>query len=259
MLVQAGDTKILLDAGVPVSKLQKRLSKFRVSICDLDAVFITHEHADHAHAVWALSQAYGIPVIANSSTLITLCDQYELPTARIIDTGTCVALKDIAVESFPVSHDAVEPVGYNVYYRDRKASFVTDTGEVKGDIARSIEGSGLIIVEANYDRDRLVSGPYPWFLKTRILSDVGHLSNESAAELILEHVGATTRPTTVWLAHLSETNNSPRIARRYVQFRLSEADCRNVILDVIPRDCAGLTWHSRPDARDRRPSAFIGG
>ena len=244
-LIQAGGTKILLDAGVPVSKLQKRLSRFRVCIRDLDAVFLTHEHDDHSHAVWSLSKRHGIPIIANPGTLHALWTQLPVPTARLLDTGACLALKDLAIESFPVSHDAAEPVGYNIYYRDRKASFVTDTGIAGREIPRRIEGSRLVVVEANHDTERLISGPYPWFLKTRILSEVGHLSNESAADLILEHVGGSVRPTTIWLAHLSMTNNSPRIARRYVQYRLSQADCAHVTLDVIPRDSAGLTWHAR--------------
>ena len=242
MLVQAGGTKVLLDAGVPVMQLQKRLSKFRVAIRDLDAVFLTHEHDDHSHAVWSLSKRHGVPIIANPGTLGALYDHLPLPTARILDTGAYLALKDLAVESFPVSHDAVEPVGYNIHYRRWKASFVTDTGVAGDSLVGRIADAGLVIVESNHDVERLISGPYPQFLKSRILSEVGHLSNEAAADLILEHAGTSRRPVCVWLAHLSRTNNTPRIARRYVQYRLSQADRRNVVLDVIPRDCAGLTW-----------------
>ena len=242
MLIQAGSTRILLDAGVPVTKLQKRLSKFRVTLADVDGLFLTHEHGDHAHAVWSLSKKYRIPVIANAATLTVLEDQLSLPTLRVLDTGESLAFKDIRIESFPVSHDAVEPVGYSIYYKDRKASFVTDTGVAGEGILRKIEDSSLVILESNYDTDRLVAGPYPEFLKRRILSSYGHLSNEHAADLMIRHMGGSSRPVCVWLAHLSETNNTPRMARRYMQSRLSDAGHGNTVVEVIPRDCAGLTW-----------------
>ena len=235
----------MLDAGITVRQLQKRLSKFRVTLADLDAVFLTHEHGDHSHAVWPLSKQYSIPIIANPSTLAALHDELPLPNCRTLDTGESLAFKDIMVESFPVSHDAVEPVGYNIYHGNWKASFVTDTGLAGRDVLQGVEDANLVIVESNYDADRLIAGPYPWFLKNRILSDVGHLSNQAAAEFILEHASAG-RPACYWLAHLSRTNNSPRIARRYVQCRLSEEKCRNAVLHVALRDTASLTW--RPGA-----------
>ncbi len=244
MLVQAGGTKVLLDAGIPVKQLQKRLSKFRVTLADVDGLFLTHEHGDHAYAVWSLSKKYRIPVIANPATLTVLEEQLFLPTSQVLDTGESLPFKDLLIESFPVSHDAVDPVGYNVYYKDRKASFVTDTGVAGEEILRKIEDSSLVILESNYDHDSLISGPYPEFLKRRILSSYGHLSNEHAADLMIRHLRGVRRPVCVWLAHLSKTNNTPRLARRYMQRRLSEAGHGNTVVEVIPRDYAGLTWRS---------------
>lgn len=242
MLVQAGETNILLDAGVGVRLLQKRLSKLKVTIQDLDAVLLTHEHGDHARAVLSLSKRYCVPVIANPATLDALSDKYLIPTSTVMDTGTCLTLKDLMVESFPISHDAVDPVGYNIHYRDWKASFVTDTGIAGSDILEKTADANLMILESNHDIERLINGPYPQFLKRRILSDVGHLSNKAAADFILEHIGASKQPACIWLAHLSDTNNTPRLARRYVQKRLSDAGCGNVVLDVAMRDMASLTW-----------------
>ena len=255
MLIQGGGTRILLDAGITVRQLQKRLSKFRVGIGDLDAVFLTHEHGDHSLSARILSKQFDIPVIANCATFEALSDECSPPKYSIMDTGGTVALDGLLVESFPVSHDAVDPVGYNIYYRKWKASFVTDTGSAGSDILQRIEDANLVIVESNHDVDRLVAGPYPWFLKNRILSDVGHLSNEAAADLILTHV-STGRPTCFWLAHLSGTNNSPRMARRHVQRRLSEEKCRNVIVEVALRDAASLTW--RPGSRAVQKDLFSG-
>ncbi len=132
---------------------------------------------------------------------------------------------------------------------------MTDTGIAGPEILRRIEGAHLVIIESNYDYRQLVAGPYPKFLKDRIMGKLGHLSNEAAADLILAHASAG-QPATFWLAHLSDTNNSPRTARRYVQSRLSERKCRDVILDVALRDSASLTW--RPGARAVQMNLFAG-
>ncbi|MCL6519101.1 MAG: MBL fold metallo-hydrolase [Armatimonadetes bacterium] len=253
MLVQAGGTKILLDAGLSVRQLKKRLSKFYVSLADLDAIFLTHEHGDHSKSAYVLSRFYNIPVVANFATLSEIAFGQIPSNWLVIETGSSLALKDILVESFPVSHDAVEPVGYNVYYKFWKVSLVTDTGVARKDILEKVEGANLAIVESNHDVEKLISGPYPWFLKSRILSNRGHLSNEAAANLILEHASSG-RPTCYWLAHLSETNNSPRLARKYVQRQLSKAGLRNAVLEVALRDTVSLTW--RPGKRSYQRKLF---
>lgn len=247
MLVQAGNTRILLDAGVPVLQLQKRLSKFRITLRDLDAVFLTHEHGDHSRSIYSLSRRFGVPIIANSATLSALAAGNTPPNWKVLDTGRTRTVKDLEVESFPISHDAVEPVGYNIYHQNYKVSFVTDTGVAGDDIAARIENANLAIIEANHDEDRVINGPYPPSLKSRILSDIGHLSNRASADLILRYADSCRHPSTIWLAHLSDTNNSPRMARRYVQRRLSEAGCGNMVLDVAMRDSASLVW--RPGTR----------
>jgi phosphoribosyl 1,2-cyclic phosphodiesterase len=254
MLVQAGGTRVLLDAGITVLQLQKRLSKFRLSLPDLNAVFLTHEHGDHAQSAYLLSKRFGVPVIANPATLTVLSRESAPPSWRTMDTGESVAIGDILVESFSISHDAVDPVGYNVYHRNWKVSFVTDMGVAGKEIVRKIENANLAIIEANHDVDRLIAGPYPEFLKRRILCEKGHLSNKAAAELILDWAGGSRRPASVWLAHLSRTNNTPRMARKYVQQRLSEEGCRNVVLHVAQRDAASLVW--RPGSRAMQMDLF---
>jgi len=247
MLIQAGGTRILLDAGVAITKLKKRLSKFKVAPSDLDAVFLTHEHGDHTRSACSLSRRFGVPLIANPATLDALPDRHVIHRYTTMDTGSTLTIGDLMVESFPISHDAADPVGYNIYHREGKISYVTDTGVAGEEILSRIEGANLAIIEANHDRDRLLNGPYPQPLKERILGEFGHLSNEAAADLILSHA-STGQATTFWLAHLSDTNNSPRMARRYVQRRLSEARCTNAVLDVALRDIASLTWRPRTHA-----------
>ncbi len=235
-------------------QLEKRLSKFRIALSDLDAVFLTHEHGDHTRAIYTLSKRFGVPIIANPATLTVLAREHASPSWRTLDTGASTSIRDLAVESFPVSHDAVDPVGYNVYHDKWKISFVTDTGIATGDTLRRISGASLAIVEANHDVDRVIAGPYPRMLKERILSDIGHLSNEDSAEFIMRHVSGSRNPSCVWLAHLSEANNSPRLARRCVQRRLSEGGYGNVVLDVAPRHTASLIW--RPGAKSVQMEMF---
>jgi phosphoribosyl 1,2-cyclic phosphodiesterase len=194
MLIQAGDTKILLDAGLTTLQLQKRLSKYRVSLSDVKAVFLTHEHRDHSHSAYLLSKRFGIPVIANPATLTALSRKSTLPNCHTLDTGGSTSIGSLLIESFPVSHDAVDPVGYNIYFGKSKVSFVTDTGVAEEEILRKIEGADLAIVESNHDVDRVINGPYPHSLKERILGDAGHLSNGAAGDLILSHLSKRTRP-----------------------------------------------------------------
>ncbi|MHB1000630.1 MAG: MBL fold metallo-hydrolase [Armatimonadota bacterium] len=247
-LIQSGSTRILIDAGLPALQIQKLLSKFRLTLSDIDAVFLTHEHGDHSRGVFTMSKRFGVPVIANPATLTALSRESAPPNWRIIDTGDSKVVGDLLVESFPISHDAVDPVGYNIYHRKWKVSFLTDTGVVSRDTYRKMEGANLAIIESNHDVDRLINGPYPQSLKDRILSEVGHLSNKSAADLILHCADSTRTPSCIWLAHLSETNNSPRMARRYAQGRLSEAGCGNVVLDVALPNASNLVWRAGSQA-----------
>jgi phosphoribosyl 1,2-cyclic phosphodiesterase len=242
MLIQGGKTKILLDAGLHSISLQKRLAKYRIGLKDLDAVFLTHEHGDHARSAETLSRRYGVPVYANPATLTALAKEYAPAKWSPFDTNDTMTVGDLNIESFAISHDAVEPVGYNIYCKNWKVSFVTDTGVAGPEIGERIEGADLAIVEANHDVERLMAGPYPQFLKQRIHGKLGHLSNDAAADLILKHLSTRKRPTCIWLGHLSDTNNTPRMARRHVQRRLSEAGFRNVVLDVALKDTASLTW-----------------
>jgi len=244
MLVQTGGTNLLLDGGVGVRTLQKRLSRHRVALKDLDAVLLTHEHGDHTRSVWSLSKRYGIPIIGNAATLEAVSRTLPLPSTRVLSLGESLALKDVAVEPFSTSHDALDPVGYNIYHRNSKVSLLTDTGFVSSELLDKTADADLLIVEANLDVERVLGSSYPWMLKNRILSDVGHLSNEAAADFILANLKTRKRLPTIWLAHLSHENNSPRLARKYVQSRLSEAGVRNVVLGVALRDIPSLTWHA---------------
>jgi phosphoribosyl 1,2-cyclic phosphodiesterase len=214
---------------------------------------LTHEHGDHSMSAYPISHRFGIPVIANSATLAAITSDGAQACWSAMETGATRTIKDILVESFPISHDAVEPVGYNIHCGKWKVSFITDTGIAGRDILSRIERANLAIIESNHDVERLIAGPYPWFLKSRIMSDRGHLSNEAAAELILEHASSG-RPTRYWLAHLSDTNNTPRLARKCVQKRLSEARLWNAVPEVALRDMASLIW--RPGDRACQPELF---
>jgi phosphoribosyl 1,2-cyclic phosphodiesterase len=161
-----------------------------------------------------------------------------------LPAGTSRVIGDIEVCSFPVSHDAVAPCGYILSAGGCRVCIVTDTGEVTPVMLEAIARADLLILESNHDRARLLSGPYPYYLKQRILSPTGHLSNDQAAEAVLR----TWRHDAVrwlWLAHISRTNNTPKLALSSMQKNLRDAGANlaQIHISVLSRD-VGSTWDS---------------
>lgn len=163
---------------------------------------------------------------------------------RPLPVGTSCVIGDIEVYSFPVSHDAVAPCGYVLSAGGCRVCIVTDSGEVTPTMLEAIAQADLLILESNHDRARLLNGPYPYYLKMRIFSPTGHLSNDQAAEAVLR----TWRPDGLrwlWLAHLSRTNNTPRLALSSMQKNLRDAGAslEQIHISVLPPDM-GNTWDS---------------
>lgn len=172
--------------------------------------------------------------------------QHAEDTGRILalPVGTRRVIGDIEVASFPISHDAVAPCGYLLSAGGCRVCLVTDSGEVTPEMLAAIELADLLILESNHDRQRLLRGPYPLYLKQRILGSTGHLSNDQAADAVLR----TWRPDSVrwlWLAHLSRTNNTPALALRSVRARLESAGANltQIHISALPPDM-GSVWDS---------------
>lgn len=262
-LVQSKTTNILIDSGLTASAIEKHLAERGLSMTDLSAVFLTHDHSDHLKSAGTISRKWGIPIVANERTLkisrykwdkisrmeaIKLADEnlftikprYNL---EILPAGGVKSVGDIEVCSIPVSHDAAETVCYTVRADNCQATILTDLGCATEPIFEPLYNSDLIILEANYDLERLKTNRgYPAMLKNRILSDHGHLSNfQSAAILkqVLEYSGINR---VVWLAHLSKDNNDPANATKTISTALENAGIKRFPLKVALRDKPSLSW-----------------
>lgn len=204
---------ILIDCGVSAKKVREGLEALGVQPSSIEAIFVTHEHTDHVNGLRVFASKENIPVYSSQGTLSALADANVLngkfPVSAIEKNGTEVG--GMYIRPFSISHDAREPVGYSVQTPDgRKISVATDTGIVTDEVLNGISGSDLVLLESNHDIGMLQNGPYPYALKRRILSELGHLSNDVCAETAVRLLeNGTTR---FCLAHLSHDNNMPALA-----------------------------------------------
>lgn len=223
LLVESEESKVLVDAGLSAKKVEQLLEERGVKGSELDAILITHEHSDHIKGVGALARKYDLPVYANEKTWEALNKQLgELAEEkkRMMETGSVIDFGKLQVESYPVSHDAADPVGYCFYEGERKLSLATDLGYVSAKVKEKIADSDALILESNHDVEMLRMGRYPWNVKRRILGDTGHLSNEAAGEALCDILSGRTER--VYLAHLSRDHNLMDLARLTVNNILEE-------------------------------------
>jgi phosphoribosyl 1,2-cyclic phosphodiesterase len=208
--VEAGECKLLIDAGLSALELQRRLGSVGLDSEELNAILISHEHTDHIRGAGALSRKLKIPILVSHQTL-KACGT-AIGKAEIVEfeSGSSFIFKDLCIDPFPTTHDASDPVGFIVECGDGKFGMATDLGIATRLVKEKLKGCRAVVLESNHDEEMLVNGPYPWHLKQRIKSRHGHLSNDDSAELLDEiiHSGLNA----VFLAHLSEVNNDPAIA-----------------------------------------------
>ena len=238
LLVSHGATHILVDAGISCRRITTALKGLGVAPEALSAVLITHEHTDHMAGLATLTKQLALPVYASRGTARQLC--YRIPfLEEVLHTftpGESFGLESLEIETFPTPHDADQSNGYAISAGERKLAVATDLGHVTEEVSRGIQGAQLLVAEANHDVEWLRSGPYPYFLKSRILGDRGHLSNEAGAELVWQAVEGGAH--TVVLAHLSKENNTPQRAYDVVETVLERRGVRpgrDVRLAVAPR------------------------
>lgn len=211
--VASDSAAVLIDAGIPLSRIEKSLRVFSVP-CDKVSVLVTHTHSDHISGIGALESKYGVPVYAHSLSA-DVKDKCGLAADRFTEFGDGdFGIGDLLIAPFRVSHD-VPCVGYRVYNRGKKVSILTDLGRVTDGIINSVADSDMVIIEANHDEELLMNNPkYTFFLKKRILSDSGHLSNAACAAAVVRLAAGGVRQ--IMLAHLSRENNYPELAFRCV-------------------------------------------
>lgn len=234
--IQSDNAKILVDCGTSFKKIKEGLEEIGENINNIDAVVITHEHSDHIKGLGVLAKNTDIPIYANSKTLDAIKQKYNIPTFKIFKTNESFDINDIKIQSFSISHDAADPVGFSIYYKDKKISIATDIGHMENSVMKSIEGSSFVLLESNYEPDILKSSRYPYELKRRILGPYGHLSNEDASKVI--NILIPSGLNNIVLGHLSKENNFPELAYQTTMNELIEngIDTYKIHLSVASRD-----------------------
>ena len=213
MLIESEQTKFLIDAGKSARALTGALESIGRSIDEIDAIFITHEHADHIGSLSILLKKHNIPVHIVGISAQNLVSKFLDGQDRSLCVHPpvfSVEIGDINVRSFTVPHDSDYCVGYRIEIGDSLIGYATDIGYVTDEIRDNLCGCESVVIECNHDVDKLMNGPYPYDLKLRIRSNRGHLSNTDCASLVSDLCLIGTK--NVLLAHLSEENNEPNLA-----------------------------------------------
>lgn len=210
-LVATERTRILVDAGFSFREIKTRLGQIGEDPAGVDAVLITHEHADHVAGLPTLARKVKKPVFLTPLTESRLEWGKTEPVVEKFQAGQRLSIGDFEIDSFTVPHDAVDPVAFCFRAEGLKVGVVTDLGYMPGSVKEHIRGCQLLVLESNHDLDMLKVGPYPWFVKQRVMSRVGHLSNHAVSEFLSADYDCGSQ--VLVLAHLSEQNNHPEIAR----------------------------------------------
>ena len=217
LYVETENTKILIDAGVSLKKIEKGLDNLNVDAKDLDGVIVTHEHIDHIQSIGNLSKKFDIPVFANQKTFDAMPKQTEKlseKNKKKINIDEKFMIGDIEILPFSIPHDAADPCGFTLFSNNKKIGIATDIGHMTGDIVKQIDGSEFVLLEANYDTEVLKYTKYPFKLKERIAGPTGHLSNKMAGQTINYLINSGLKK--AMLGYLSKESNFPELAYQTV-------------------------------------------
>jgi phosphoribosyl 1,2-cyclic phosphodiesterase len=238
-LVATERTHILVDAGFSHREIQRRMKAVGEDLSRLSAVLITHEHADHVAGLATLARKLRRPIYITRPTESRL-DWGERrsgeppPAIEYFQAGQRLTIGDIDIDSFTVPHDAIDPVGFCFEAEGLKIGLVTDLGYLPASVKLYLRGCHLLVLESNHDLDMLKVGPYPWFVKQRVMSRTGHLSNHAVGQFLgAEYDGGTQ---ILVLAHLSEQNNHPAIVRLNAEQALEGAGIRQTRLVIAEQN-----------------------
>lgn len=216
---------ILIDAGISAGAIRKFLKSINISINSVMGVLITHNHFDHIKGLEVLTRKNNIPVfttetIWNSILHPPIPQNISADCIRKIPVRKKFHLAGFEIEAFPVHHDAPETIGFHICGGDKKITIVTDLGHICDTAAPYIKAANLLVIESNYDEQMLVNGSYPYFLKSRIQSNNGHLGNLQTSTFLAEAIHD--KLTHICLAHLSKNNNTPEKALQTLQQTFTE-------------------------------------
>ncbi len=217
---------ILIDAGISARTIRTVLREMGLDFHNLLGVLVTHDHADHIRAVGTLGERFHIPIYATPEIHEGINRNYgvkeKLHTCcKYFTKGVPFSLGDMQINTFGVSHDSTDCVGYVIDVAGQRFIMATDVGKVDDVFCRYIETANHLVIEANHDEQMLLNGPYPSYLKSRILSDTGHSSNKTCGETLAKHYHPELK--NIFLCHLSHENNDPELAYATVKDYLKQA------------------------------------
>ena len=244
ILIKENDTNVLVDVGVSKKRVVDGLDFFNTSPNEIDAILITHEHSDHIQGLGVFLRAYPVSVYATRGTIDYILNSSSVGDVNpelfeVIEPGDEFKIGDLSVSAISTSHDANDSVCYRFDSDSKSFAVVTDLGTYYEEIVDSLQDLDGILIEANHDLKMLEVGPYPYPLKTRIWSDVGHLSNEACGQLLSEII--SDRMQYIILGHLSKDNNVPELAfetvRNELMFNDFDLEESEIEIKVAKRDC----------------------
>jgi len=224
LFVSSNNTKILIDAGLSGKRIQSALDTIAENPKEIGGIVVTHEHSDHIHGVGVLSRRFDLPIYANQKTWAAMMKdlgKIAEHNVKSFDFEKPFNIQDFQIEAFKTSHDAADPAGFVISDGKKRLGIATDSGMITPEMRSALCGCDLVVLESNHDVSMLEAGSYPFYLKQRIKSDFGHLSNETAGALALALVAKDTRQ--LVLAHLSQENNYPLLAYQTTARILTEA------------------------------------
>ena len=241
----AGDTRLLVDAGMSGSKIINALSEIDVSPNEIDGILVTHEHSDHIAGVGILSRKLDIPVYATEGTWNAMASKIgnvSTKNTREIEAGKDFYIGTVDITPYSIPHDAAAPVAYNFMYKGKKIGVCTDLGFMPKDVFCRINDCDVLLLEANHDLDMLNSGAYPFELKRRISGSKGHLSNETCGNALVKMAG---KVKSVMLGHLSKENNTEELAFVTITEILKGQGItsKDMSIEVLKRDCRSKIYN----------------
>ena len=218
------NTGVLIDAGISAKRIEQGLAEIDRNIKDIKGIFVSHEHSDHIKGIGVLARKHQIPIYGTKGTIegIKNCSSLgaiDEDLYHVIKADEVVQIDDLVVKPFRISHDASEPVAYRMECGDKSAAIATDLGFYNQEIVDKLQNLDVLLLESNHDTHMLQVGSYPYVLKQRILSDRGHLSNESAGKLLCHLLHDDLKA--VFLGHLSKENNYDELAYETVKLEIA--------------------------------------
>lgn len=249
--VACGDTRILVDCGASGKSIQKCLDDIGVNIESINCILLTHAHRDHTCGAGIVSRRFDIPIYASIGTWEeirkrNLVGEISSRNMKVFQSSATEPLVfgNLEVAFFPIPHDAPDPVGYRISHGRASVAIATDIGCISATLLERLDGASVVLLEANHDPVMLKNGPYTEDLKRRILSNVGHLSNEHAGLLAGRLLKSGTQR--IYLGHLSKENNTPELARNTVLHTLKsnriDLECETRILLAQRYEPSSITY-----------------